>query len=1003
MSSEAEIHFELYRHLMNAISDGVTHHGITYTDATPERSIDGGFADIVVETEGGEPFLVIEAKREPSDRPDREIDPYATPVIDQASRYAVRLGAPYFATYNGRKLILFQTFERGVPLLDRKSREYEVEDISEFASVLLGEVAGVHRDEVEWDPHSEAFINRLDSFHALLTDEFSRSLESALDDAAFVSEYEDWIGEQGWTDRYEDDPEEIHAAYTSQAAYLFMNKLVFLKLLEDADAYVDVPDIDLGDLAEPDSRRDAFDQLMDNVDFEAVYEQEEIFDSLPLTQKAQTEVDSLTEELESYDLDDQFDDDVIGQIYKQIIPAQERHDLGQYYTPPRVVDLITRLTVESETTEILDPACGSGGFLVGAYNRLNSLGVDDHERVLSQINGVDINRFPAHLSAINLAIQDLSTETRNTNVEVADFFDLIPQQDRVAVERATVGSDGDGNADSENGTDANEDGGNGYEVDIPPSVDAVVANPPYIRSEQIDDVARVQDHLDGTGYDLDGNSDIYCYFFTHSSEFLDDGGRMGFLTSNRWLSADYGEELQEFLFDNMKLHAVIDFRQQMFDIPLISTCITILEKCDDPEERRENRTNLVHVKRRFDDVAELVEVVRNDEQEVGTMHTDARFRRATFRQATLRDMDRWDRYLFGPRVYFELLSDYGESLCTLGDLADVSRGFTSGKNSYFYFQDEDEYREWGIEPEFVSPLLKHISPTEYIDLTEADPTWYYLDTTDYVADVLDSRTEFGDYNDAQVVKDQLREDGYDGVVQYIEHGETEDLNDESESPTVTQKGRVWFDIGEPDKPPLILAKEYWRDARVLRNSSNVALDQRNYAIEPQGDVDHVVLLGVLNSSLTAMMREMEGREQQGQAMNRNELTVGDAEDMHIPDVRAFSEEARARIRSIVTEWLDSERDASEADHERFIDELDKAVLAALGVGATENGARDMDELDAKVEDVQQAVQDLVRRREQGAGLETEVLIGRQDDADDDFDLPGATRISDGGQSSLYSW
>lgn len=997
MSKEAEIHFELYRHLMNAIDRGATHHGIEYLNADPERSINGGYADIVVETDDG-PFFVIEAKREPVDDPDRDIDPYATPVIEQAARYAIHLGAPYFATYNGQKLVLFQTFEQGVHLLDRKSREYEVNDISEFASALLEEVAGVDNDEVEWDPHSDAFISRLDSFHSLLQDEFDESLEEKLGDEGFVSEYETWIGNQGWTEDYEENPEDIHSAYTAQAAYLFMNKLVFLKLLEDADAYENVPEVDLRELSSPEARRETFDQLMEEVDFEAIYEQEEIFDSLPLTDKAHNEVENLTEELESYDLEDQFDYDVIGQIYKEVIPADERHDLGQYYTPPRVVDLITRLTIEEEDNDVMDPACGSGGFLVGAYDRLTELGADSHEDILEQIYGTDINRFPAHLSAINLAVQDLSTETHNTNVEVADFFNLIPGQDRVRVEKADVGDNNEEDEDEE------------YEVDFPPTVDAVVANPPYIRSRNIDDPENVQRHLSNLDFELDGNSDIYCYFFTHAYEFLEDGGKMGFLTSNRWLSADYGEELQEFLFDNMKIHAVIDFRQQMFDIPLISTCITILEECDDPDERRDNRVNLIHIKDKFDDLEELVGEITDDEQELGTMNIEGRYRRATFRQEALRDIERWDRYLFGPKIYFQMISEYDENLCELDDLANVSRGFTSGANDYFYFQEEEEHQEWGIEEEFISPLLKHISPTEYIDLKDEDPTWQYLDMTEYIEETLSEQVGFEDRDDAEVVKEQLEEDDKEGVLSYIRHGENEDLNDEEESPTVVQKGNVWFDIGEPDKPPLILAKEYWRDARVLRNSSETALDQRNYAVEPNDEVDETLLLGVLNSSLIAMIREMEGREQQGQAMNRNELTVSDSEEMRVPDVRQFSNEEKEDIKEVMSNWLDEERDSSESEIEEYQKKLDKKVMAATGFGYVENedGELELDEdlLEEQVEKVHEAVEDLVERREQGAGLETEVLIGKEDDGSDEsdeFELPGATRISDGGQSKLDSW
>jgi hypothetical protein len=161
-----------------------------------------------------------------------------------------------------------------------------------------------------------------------------------------------------------------------------------------------------------------------------------------------------------------------------------------------------------------------------------------------------------------------------------------------------------------------------------------------------------------------------------------------------------------------------------------------------------------------------------------------------------------------------------------------------------------------------------------------------------------------------------------------------------------------------------------------------------------------------------MVREMEGQEQQGQAINRNELQVNDAESMHVPDLREFSEEDAESIRSLVSDWMDRERDASERDYEAFQDNLDRAVLSAFGVGYVndEDGERVLDEelLTEKADEIREAVSDLLERREKGAGLETEVLIGEDrrgegEDDGDEFDLPGATRISDGGQSSISDW
>ena len=99
--------------------------------------------------------------------------------------------------------------------------------------------------------------------------------------------------------------------------------------------------------------------------------------------------------------------------------------MGEYYTPPAICDLITRLTIDEGNDEILDPACGSGGFLISSYNRKKALLPEKeggHEQILNQLYGVDINRFPAHLSAINLSIQDLNSHTETVNVEVSDFL-----------------------------------------------------------------------------------------------------------------------------------------------------------------------------------------------------------------------------------------------------------------------------------------------------------------------------------------------------------------------------------------------------------------------------------------------------------------------------------------------------------------------------------------------------------------------------------------------------
>lgn len=109
--SEANIHFALYHHLQNAIEEEPVRGDIRYGDVRPEYSEGiSGRADLVVFDWSGDPLLVIEAKK-PGDDGNCDIDPYSTDVMEQALEYGAKIGSPYCATFNARRLVLFRTLD----------------------------------------------------------------------------------------------------------------------------------------------------------------------------------------------------------------------------------------------------------------------------------------------------------------------------------------------------------------------------------------------------------------------------------------------------------------------------------------------------------------------------------------------------------------------------------------------------------------------------------------------------------------------------------------------------------------------------------------------------------------------------------------------------------------------------------------------------------------------------------------------------------------------------
>ena len=951
--SEAGVHFELYRHLENAIDEDSDRGSITYGTVAPEYSTDEGQADLVVFDQRNSPVLVIEAKR-PGDRGTRsDTDPYAPSVIRQAFGYAAELGAPYFATYNGERLVLFQTFEEGKHLLQRSTKSYVIAGVETFADTLLDEVARIRAGDEGWDSLDNAFVERIRSLHELITPELETALAERLaDDSEFRGSFVSWANAQGF--EYDaassDERSDMRENFAEQAAYLLVNKIVFYKILEGSDTYGD----DVNQLAVrthrvQDDLEEYFEDIVHDVDFEAIFEHDEIYDEIPLD-RVGNRVKEFIDELEDQNLQ-RFDSDVIGRIYEGVIPADRRHELGEYYTPPAICDLITRLTIANPDDRVMDPACGSGGFLVSAYNRKRDLlaeGRGSHDRILDQLYGIDVNRFPAHLSVINLAIQDLSSYTEDVNVEVADFFDVGPESLGINRQRASPS----GEAVDEAVIEADE------------RMDAIVANPPYIRQENIDNKQKVRNHLSAVdGSHLSKRSDIYAYFVTHATEFLEAGGKLGFITSDRWLDTKYGADLQRFLLDHYTIDAVLTFSRQAFDDALVGSCVFVVSKEPDENRRKQNVAKFIRVNQQLD-IDQIVSVVEND-VEPNQLVRGEDYRLVTRKQHTLRDEQKWSVYFNAPPIYFDAVTH--DDVCQLDSVASVSYGEKSGANNFFFARLE-EWEELGIE-EYTDPLLKASGQVNRIlfDESLADE-WGYLAVHDLVEQALDETDKYGDSSTELRVTDWLEENGHTELLEYIRWGERREY-DERKS---TSSRPIWFDLGEVDIPPIVMTDFTWREHRVIWNEAGAIGSNQFYYIIPESAVDSKVLCGILNTRLAWLMSELKGRWAEGAGMARSRLMVYETEALPIPDPRAYSPAEQQRIREAFEALMEREvelgEDASAETTADERDELDRAVLEPLGMGD-------------RLGDVKDGVRRMVRMREQAAGEETDVMVERPDETE----------------------
>lgn len=287
--------------------------------------------------------------------------------------------------------------------------------------------------------------------------------------------------------------------------------------------------------------------------------------------------------------------------------------------------------------------------------------------------------------------------------------------------------------------------------------DIVIGNPPYVRQENIADpnIPREQvtaankkaykaklarsvyqafprffryrrekditpdNPSPAVSHKLDAKSDLYIYFYFHGLSLLNPQGAFCFITSNSWLDVGYGKDLQEFTLKHCHIKQIIDNEaRRSFASADVNTVISLFSA---PDEKRpsslDRTTRFVTFKTPFEGVLDAVifeEVEEADKRKTTPEHRIFPISQGNLLKAGSDEAkytgDKWGgKYLRAPDIYWTIIEKGKDKLVRLGDVAEVRRGFTTGANAFFYLDDQ-KIQEWGIEGEFLKPVIK--SPRE---------------------------------------------------------------------------------------------------------------------------------------------------------------------------------------------------------------------------------------------------------------------------------------------------
>lgn len=109
--------------------------------------------------------------------------------------------------------------------------------------------------------------------------------------------------------------------------------------------------------------------------------------------------------------------------------------------------------------------------------------------------------------------------------------------------------------------------------------DVVLGNPPYIQLQK-EELREQTDILQKMGYETFARTgDIYCLFYERGNQMLHDDGYLGYITSNKWMRAGYGENLRRYLGEKTNPKILLDFSgQKLFGEATVDCNILVFEK-----------------------------------------------------------------------------------------------------------------------------------------------------------------------------------------------------------------------------------------------------------------------------------------------------------------------------------------------------------------------------------------------------------------------------------------
>jgi hypothetical protein len=255
---------------------------------------------------------------------------------------------------------------------------------------------------------------------------------------------------------------------------------------------------------------------------------------------------------------------------------------------------------------LLDPACGSGAFLIEAFDQLHAAYQQSNDRLQelrghrslfdldkrileNNLYGVDLNEEAIEICRLSLWIKTAergkTLASLDHPIRVGNSVVSDPAVDPKALDWQAVFP----------------------EVFSQGGFDVVVANPPYVRQEWL---SPIKPYLQSAYQAYHGMADLYVYFYELGLRVLKPGGLLSFIVTNKWMKSGYGEPLRRFFAEHAWIKSVVDFghAKQIFeDADVFPSIIVARRPTESPRPKTARLCSIPREQLRIDDLSRQIE------------------------------------------------------------------------------------------------------------------------------------------------------------------------------------------------------------------------------------------------------------------------------------------------------------------------------------------------------------------------------------------------------------